>query len=194
MYLVPKTVHPDVVKDTLETLLTQSRFTARLTVEFSPNQCKGRHVLKISNVRLRQKKSYCGQHPNACVVRLFPRKHKNASYLEGADWVAFDDMLNDMCDKMEWEADIWSKSLEFKGKMIVRTGRRRRIRYRSECRITHGGWPHYQWDTTFHDEDFADRVGLFTVRSQYPEDTPGIAEWLLCEATEVTQENHSHVH
>jgi len=191
MYLIPKDVHPEVVKKELEELLKQSRFTARLDVEFSPNQVRNKHVLKISNVRLRRKKGYCGQHPNACVVRLIPKKHIRAHYLEGADWVAFDDMLNDLCDRKCWEADIWSKSLEFRGKMVIRKGRRRRIAYHSECRIVGGGWPHYQWDTTFRDEDFADRIGQESPRSVYPDGTPGLAEWEL-DAELLESVNHDH--
>lgn len=179
MYIIPLNVHPDIVKQKLEEYLASSRFTARLEVEVSPNQCRGKHVVRIGTVRLKKKKDYCGQHPNACVVRLFPKKHMRASYLEGADWVGFDDMLNDMCDKHGWEADIWSKSLEFRGKMVIRKGRRRRIAYHSECRIVGGGWPHYTWDTTFRDEDFADRIGQESPRSVYPDGTPGIAEWDL---------------
>jgi hypothetical protein len=58
-------------------------------------------TISIRTVRLTYKKDYCGNHPLPCPVRPGPhRKHPVNCLLEGADWVAFNDMVNDVLDQL----------------------------------------------------------------------------------------------
>lgn len=136
--------------------------------------------LKIKNVRLKKKKDYCGQHPNACVVIpwLAPRKHKRTTYLEGADWVAFNDMLNDLCDEHNIEANIWSTSKEFRGRMHIRREWRKRLAVYRSYAMPREDVTFWGWDVQNPSGDYANRFGCSNVpRSSYPEGTPGISEW-----------------
>ena len=138
--------------------LARSRFTATLVDE--------RHgrwfVLNIYDVRLRQKKDYCGNHAGPCLVR--EKRHFETRYLEGADWVAFNDMLNDVLDRLEAAADVAS------GHCTVRRGRRRRVHYGANGQI---------WDRYGYEGDYEDWCGRKAARSTYPDSTPGIPEWRL---------------
>lgn len=168
MFIKPKRAEEVyAIKSELLTRLEVSRFKAAVSIENSS--------VKIRTVRLREKKDYCGQHPGPCVVTPFrERKHSRASYLEGADWVGFNRLLNDLCDDFGWECDIWSHSMEFKGKMRIRLGRLRRFRYEAEVVSDFG---HQAWMPRGEDSDFIDRVGKSPPADEYPEDTPGLAEW-----------------
>ncbi len=73
----------DLIVKNLTQIFDQSRFVAR--IETRSNK------ITIHDVRLKEKKDYCGNHPFACPVRGFERPHKKYKYLEGADWVAFND-------------------------------------------------------------------------------------------------------
>lgn len=77
------------------------RFTARVDCH--------RNKVTIHEVRLTYNKEYCGNHPLPCPVRPGPhQKHKRLKYLEGADWVAFNDMLNDVLDSLGVVCDAGS--------------------------------------------------------------------------------------
>ncbi len=144
----------------LEKILTKSRFTA--LVEISGDK------VKIRNVRLKQNKDYCGNHPFTCPIRPWGNeKHKKLNYLEGADWVGFNDMVNDVLDKLNVSADVASSLVK------IRKGEIRAVEY----------WGHAlnpfnnEWNKE--GEEFQNLLGKKAPRSKYPEGTPGIAEYIL---------------
>lgn len=146
-----------IVASNIREVLATSRFSAEVTVE-----TKGTSV-KLSNVRLRDKKEYCGSHPSACEVGN--PKHRKARYLEGADWVDLDDMLNDLLDMMRVEANVASSVC------ILRKGRLRRTEYSNGDRQGNGN---YLWakDDPASYQDWCGRHGA--PRSSFPAGTPGI--------------------
>lgn len=149
----------EVLAGEIRNALNQSRFTAEVRVK--PNRIEiGGYD---GGVRLREKKGYCGNHPNACVLQ---RKHKTMNYLEGADWVGFNDMLNDVLDNLKISADVASTHV------IIRKGPARCIEYTSHPL---GGFGHFDWDKD--SGQFRDRRGRKSKPSKYPYGTPGIPEW-----------------
>lgn len=67
---------------------------------------KPRMLVRLQNILLGKSKPYCGQHPGPCPVDNRP-KSKN-TYLEWDDWVAFNNLVNGVLDKMKTEAEVWS--------------------------------------------------------------------------------------
>lgn len=130
--------------------------------------------LRIVGVRLKRKKFYCGQHAGPCQARI-RTTHPLASYLEGADFVGFNDMLNDLCDKYQIEANIWS-TRESHGRLYLRRGRDRCNYY--ECdHITGQHWhANERSSTSFYADHFGDPNPA--PRSEYTDGTPGIPAWL----------------
>lgn len=133
-----------------------------------------RRSLRIVGVRLKRKKFYCGQHAGPC-RNTIRRRHPLASYLEGADFVGFNDMLNDLCDKYSIEADIWS-TRESLGRLYLRRGRSRCVYY--ECDYITGRHWHANKNvsTSFTDHHFG--IKTPAERSEFTDGTPGIPEWL----------------
>ena len=97
-----------------------SRFTARLEL----NNGK----LSIHQIRLKASKSYCGNHPYPCPVTPFERRHRKGKWLEGADWVGFNDLINDVLDDLAVDADVGSSLV------TIRKGRKRCVRYEGYSR------------------------------------------------------------
>jgi hypothetical protein len=127
--------------------IRKSRFTAELEYD-------KKYGIKLYNIRLKRAKPYCGQHPGPCVA-LFPRPHRNHRYLEGLDWVGWNQMLNDVLDKMEVEADAFSFNREsLTPRYFIRRGRLRRLKYPYEYR---GNFAH--WTQGSIEEDFVDCNG-----------------------------------
>ncbi len=144
----------------LEKILTKSRFTA--LVEISGDK------VKIRNVRLKQNKDYCGNHPFACPVRPWGNeKHKKLNYLEGADWVAFNDMINDVLDNLGVSADVASSLV------VIRKGEKRCVNY--------GGHALNKFNNEWNKEGekYENWIGKKAGRSKYPIGTPGIPEYLI---------------
>lgn len=141
---------PGDVRYCLDKAIAASRFTAKLE-----NNCLGRKEgVKIECVRLRNRKPYCGAHPGPCVA-LFPRKHMNATYLEGLDWVGFNHLLNDVLDKLSWSATIFSFNRESDTpRYYIRRGRLRRVGYSYAYRGNFAHWTQGDFET-----DFADHCG-----------------------------------
>ena len=144
----------EFLRNKLERALSSSRFSATIK---SYNT-----KLTIHDVRLKQSKDYCGNHPFSCPVRQFERPHKKYNYLEGADWVVFNDLINDILDLHGISANVASSLV------VIRKGRKRCIKY----------WGHKlgngidsQWDKEGKYEDY---VGKKVGRSEFPEGTPGI--------------------
>lgn len=141
--------------------LAKSRFNAVLKND-------GTRV-SIHKVRLNVAKDYCGNHPYACPVRPGgPRPHKKTKNLEGADWVAFNDMLNDVLDTLNVSANVASSLC------IIRKGVARRTEYHGH---TLGNGLDSEWNRDTETRFYIDRCGQKTGCSTYPKDTPGLDYW-----------------
>lgn len=181
MWIVPTNCHPErIVSLLVEEYLPVSRFRI-LELTSIPAGPRGSAKLKILGVRLKHKKDYCGQHAGPCRTQG-GRKHKIASWLEGGDWVGFNDLLNDLCDKHRIEADIWS-TRESIGRLYLRKG---------IARCTHYAAGNGQdWiNEAFSTDHFGHPEPA--PRSDYEDGTPGIPEWLLSKEAEY-QELFDHV-
>lgn len=97
----------------VEHWLSKSRFTA------SVETGKGR--VKLRTIRLKIAKPYCGNHAFLCPFD--GRRKRRATFLEGADWVDFNDQLNDLLDSLEIDAIVASSVC------TIREGRNRRVSY-----------------------------------------------------------------
>lgn len=135
--------------------ISNSRFRAEVSTIYSG--------VDISQVRLRQAKGYCGNHAKACERPHVGGHHKHC-YLEGADWVEFNDLINDALDRLGAEVRVASSVC------VLRKGRLRRIRYDSD-NFVGGAW---QWSKDGPLEHYADYVGAIAPPSQFPIGTPGI--------------------
>lgn len=137
--------------------------------------------IKIENVRLRNKKDYCKQHPGPCPINpFFPvaPKHWRATYLEGADWVGFNDGLNDVLDRLHVDADVFSFNRESRArKFFIRKGKERRHSYFEEYPVL--GRPEIAGWIAGDKDDFGDYCGVAAPRSSYTHGTPGFACWTL---------------
>ena len=91
-------------------------------------------MISITRVRLCESRPYCGNHAGPCRIQ---GEHKNskAKYLEGGDWVEFNDKLNDLLDRVGGGlcADVASSTL------VLRKGPRRRTVYAAISADT-GDW------------------------------------------------------
>jgi hypothetical protein len=102
----------------------------------------------IRNVRLSNKKPYCGNHPGECLIHpIFgTTKKKNMKLLEWDDWVAFHGIVNDVLDELGLDADVWTKPMDVKGYMWIRKGLNRRLRYDYDEKNV-GSWaPLREWN------------------------------------------------
>jgi hypothetical protein len=145
----------------LQRNIGKSRFTAETRLQ--------RNKITIHNVRLREAKHYCGNHPYPCPVSPFgERPHRKGKWLEGADWVAFNDLVNDVLDDLGVSADVASSVVR------LRKGRERCVRYEGYSRGFGGA---YEWVKD--SGCFADMIGKPHEVSEYPEGTPGIDQWRL---------------
>lgn len=142
--LIPK------IAQAIHKTLEKSRFTCDIVTESNK--------IRFKTIRLKVKKDYCGNHAGPC--RLTGQKHRKLNYLEGADWVAFNDMLNDALDKLKISANIASSV------STIRKGNLRRIEYLS------GGHGDFLKEGIY-----ANRIGVKSVTSYYPPGTPGISNW-----------------
>jgi hypothetical protein len=102
------------------------------------------------------------------------RPHRHSRCLEGTDWVAFNDLLNDVLDRLGLDADAWSYNREAHGgRYYIRRGRRRRVRY-DEAWAAGVFGAFRRWAKAGPD-DFEDHCGREAPRSELPEGTPGLA-------------------
>lgn len=161
---------PRQVWDAIGLLQQVSRFTFDIREALVKRREKATYtgVLTVHDVRLRQSKSYCGSHAGACAVPHDRREKKpfggKNKCLEGADWIAFNDLLNTALDGLGASADIASFVCE------IRRGAARRVRY------TAGGTGG-EWDKSGSLEDYADFCGKEPPTTNYPEGTPGTPTW-----------------
>jgi len=132
---------------------------SRFTCDVEPIGYNSR--FKVRNVRLRESKIYCGSHPYACDIA----GGRRGKYLEGADWVDFNDQLNDVLDDLEVSAWVRSSVCE------IRFDRRRRVAY--DGYLANPYRNEYQWDKKGEVNDYEDWCGKIAPDSLYPEGTPG---------------------
>jgi hypothetical protein len=144
----------------LQQNLRESRFTADVRTDWKK--------ITIHQVRLNAAKPYCGNHPYPCPVNPFgfERPHRKGKWLEGADWVAFNDLVNDVLDDLGVSADVASSVVR------LRKGRERCVRYEGYSRGFGGA---YEWVKD--SGCFADMIGKPHEISEYPDGTPGYAVW-----------------
>lgn len=135
--------------------------------------------LKLSKIRLRESKPYCGNHAKACErstldAILGGRPHRRSKYLEGADWVEFNDRLNDAMDRFGVSCSIRSSDC------WIRKGTLRRIAYDAKTFVGVPGNGEWRWDRDACPEDWVEAKDLpedFRA-SWFPEGTPGIHEFI----------------
>lgn len=153
------------IKFEIEQAIDLSRFTAVLST-------LDNRRLDIRTVRCKSRKEFCGNHPGPCV--LAGHKEKKGLWLEGADWVEFNDLLNDVLDKMNEEATIFSRPREIIRQLFIRKGGLRRTGYDSFVLTWEGRFAGAQaW---LHDEEgvWEDYRGRKAPASTFPDGTPGI--------------------
>jgi hypothetical protein len=150
---------PETVYNALLKAFHHSRFDVR-QIDFQPH---GRHYagrITLREIRLREAKDYCGNHPGPC---LLGRPHRKYRYLEGLDWVEFNDLVNDTLDHLQIAANVASTAV------VVRIGSQRRIRYTHHALNAF----HHDWIKQGESADFADYRGRVAPASEYPPGTPG---------------------
>lgn len=156
---------PNDVLSAIEQAFRGSRFNlGHLSITWRRGP-RGRNVVDVLDIRLAEAKPYCGNHPDACEVGI--GKPRRAKFLEGADWVDFNDRLNDVLDRLDVDADVASAVCN------IRQGRQRRTCYTSEP--TFGRQT--QWvkvGSSYDYEDWCGRSGA--PASDYPLGTPGSYE------------------
>ena len=141
--------------------LSNTRFTFELdTVSY--------RTLKFRKIRLKQSKHYCGNHPGECPIQSLPTKHARRNYLEGADWVEWNDRINDALDQLKISANVRTSNC------IVRKGTRRRVRYGAYMVGRFQQWNFDEFDDWF--LDFIVDANQTYSRSWYPPGTPGLYE------------------
>jgi hypothetical protein len=146
---------PATVAGALARALARTRFVCTTRLE-------GPGVVRLDPIRLFEKKDHCGNHPGPCPLRgAFARPHKEYRYLEGADWVSFNDRINTILDRLCVSADVGSSLC------VVRIGRRRRVNY-GQQNITFA-----EWVRVAPDDEYQDWCGRKAPPSTYPEGTPG---------------------
>lgn len=135
----------------------ETRFTCE-TESISQNR------FKIHQVRLKDSKQFCGSHPYACEIGTSRR----AKYLEGADWVEFNDYINDIFDEENVSAWIRTSVCE------IRMGRSRRTVYDGE--MNNPSRNEYRWFFKAEPHQYEDWCGEVAPNSKFPEGTPGLYE------------------
>lgn len=150
----------------------KSRFNVSVDIRYPSRR---RTEIHVTNVRLKERKDWCGSHPESCDIQGFKdqrtgeyikEKPRKSKLLEGGDWVDFNDTLNDVLDSMSISADVSSAVC------IVRKGRERRICYDSFQRAN-AYRVEYEWEKEGHSDDYEDWCGKQAPMSTYPEGTPG---------------------
>lgn len=176
-----------LLEDVFQRVIRASRFTADV-YSMDPNSVKGSirgGVLKILNVRVKgPSRVDCESHPGECVVIPnffgFEPKRKKSRFLEGSDWVEFDDLLSSICDHMGASATIysWNRDTDKPGRLYIRKKRERRIVY--DCHEVWRNLPFLgntligrAWNNNAPAEHFMDCIGIEAPLSSFIEGTPG---------------------
>ncbi len=145
--------------------IKESRFTA-LVESVSCNT-----VVNISRVRLNKSKDYCGNHAKAC--ERPGKKEKKHTFLEGADWVEFNDLINQVCDDRKVSAFVASAR---GAGCIIRKGNKRRMQYDADTFIGEKGNGEWRWNYDAPDNHFVSWINseIPVAPSRFPKGTPGI--------------------
>lgn len=164
------------VRQALEASLGQTRFTARVGCPVVRPGRRSAGQFSVHVVRLKRAKDNCGQHPGPCLLN---RPHRVSRFLEGADWVAFNDFINDTLDRLAVSADVWTINREAVrgGRFYLRRGRCRRMEY--DCAPFSPMSPQVGWEPL--SAEFEDWIGRSAPRSWYPAGTPGIPVLTIAE-------------
>jgi len=127
-----------------------------------------RPALTFHEIRLKESKIYCGNHPAGCEI-IPGRKPSKRNFLEGADWVAWNDLLNDIADELRLDCDIASSTVD------IRRGRNRRTNYDADWSSENTITGVFElWEKIGWDRDYIDNLGGQPMQSAYPAGTPGI--------------------
>jgi len=155
--------------EALHAKVFDSRFTAQMTRD-NTRISKTALGIKIERVRLKTSKEFCGNHPNACVLG---GKDRKGQYLEGADWVEWNELVNDVLDSFNSTATAWSRPVELKDKLFIRKDGERRVHYDSNPVFGGLGLRGYVW---LGDEPgaYEDCRGKPSPVTTFPKGTPGI--------------------
>lgn len=143
----------------LESAINCSRFIAK-HIDQANSQ-----AIKITDVRLKIKKKYHGSNANVFQhswKKTFPRQ----LFLEGADWVEFNDLVNNVLDKLNVSAKVETNTC------VIRKGEKRRITYDAD----YSSWnPNVMvWEKKGAEGHYVDNMGKPPIESQFPLGTPGI--------------------
>lgn len=125
-------------------------------------------VISLHGIRLKRSKGYCGNHPGACALTGDSNPHNRRNFLEGADWVAFHDMVNDLLDVAGVSANVHTQGRKF---WIRRGWLRRRCFWGTNLNTR---------AAVFDLDDpsrYVDNSRGQPMRSEFPPGTPGIPEW-----------------
>lgn len=186
MWIIPRhdTTRLSEIRHKVWEAVEKSRF--RATVEIDDH--KGKTGVKVSVVRLRRRKGYCGAHPGPCLVNR--GRHPVNSILEGLDWVGFNHLINDVLDALGVDCNVFTYNREsLTSKYMIRRGRERRVGYPFEYR---GDFAHW---TQGHDFDFEDHCGKPSPEvdpSILDSGTPGLPCYTL-EEEDRLREEYAHV-
>jgi len=145
---------------------------------FTWSMIRHRLVLKIWSVRLKEAKPYCGNHAYPCAIANPGRsgRERNGSCLEGADWVAWNDMLNDLLDnfpggKYGFPQPRGLRCDAGSSLVTIRKGYGRCVKYKAHIR---GGEWYKEGDYADCRFDLPARIPRHAI---YPEGTPGCHYW-----------------
>jgi hypothetical protein len=112
-----------------------------------------RLLVRLRKIRLTKGKPYCGQHPGECVIGILGARPKPVlRCLEWGDWIAFNDLVNDVLDAMKVHAEVWSHPGEppmrgHGGKRFwIRKAGRRRVLWEWEEESRGLGQPIRRWN------------------------------------------------
>lgn len=151
----------DVSGNLLKALHDDINFNSRFTAEVErvPRKITN-DAIRIRNIRLKDSKIYCGNHPAACELG---GSHRKGRTLEGADWVEFNDLINNICDR------LWIRANVSTAVCVIRKGYERRIKYGM---FRDGNF--WQWKKDEPDASYEDCCSRQAPYSEFPEGTPGI--------------------
>jgi hypothetical protein len=150
--------------------IERSRFTVREVFLAKVAPRKQIWYVQLKKIRLKKSKPYCGGHAGPCLLEE-PDGHRDPKrvFLEGSDWVAVNDMVNDCLDRLKMTADVTSSSATKEGKLYARKGDARRLDYMKN-KATHG-------DFFANGAEYGCFIGKRPPKSEIEPGTPGIATW-----------------
>lgn len=157
------------LKEYLYNQLKEKRDSGRFDFKWEGTTTARAHIIRIGNVKLKKPKPYCSAQPGPCWQRSL-HTHCWYNHLEGADWVGFNDGINDILDGMNVQANVRQ------GAVLIRLAGLRRVRYGAD---KEEGFPQQWWQKRGDlNSDFMDCRHLATTpRAWFPEGTRGFPVW-----------------